>query len=263
MERREAHMSPTGASSRELAGSFRELGMESGDTVLVHSSYKSLGSVIGGPGAVMDALQEALGPEGTLIVPTFNFGFCDGEPFDARTTPSRMGVLSELVRNDPNSKRVEHPIYSFAVLGARADEAASISDPSSYGADSLFGHLCKWDGKIMIIGLSYNDSMTFFHHVEELQGVSYRYLKSFSGMVTDVTGESLERTVTMYVRDIDRGVVTAVDAMGELLANKGLIRSTRIGDATVRLMGAREIFDATVEAMKKEPRLLYTLDEAL
>ncbi len=254
-------MSSVGLSSGELAGAFRGFGVESGDTVLVHSSYKSLGSVIGGPSAVVDALAHALGPEGTLIMPTFNFGFCEGEPFDARNTPSHMGVLTELVRNDPSSKRIEHPIYSFAVLGAKADEAASISDPSSYGADSLFGHLCRWDGKIMIIGLSYNDSMTFFHHVEELHGVDYRYLKSFSGKVTNVSGESFERTVTMYVRDLDRGVVTAVDAMGELLANKGTIKSTRVGEATVRLMNAQETFEATVEAMQKEPRLLYTLGE--
>lgn len=254
-------MSSAGLSFQKLAASFRDLGLGGGDTVLVHSSYKSLGPVIGGPRTVIDALQCVLGPDGTLIMPTFNFGFCEGEPFDARTTPSSMGVLTELVRKDPNSKRVEHPIYSFAVVGARADEAASISDPSSYGADSLFGHLGKWEGKIMIIGLPYNESMTFFHHVEELQGVGYRYSKSFSGIVTDVTGESCERTVTMYVRDLDRGVLTAVNAMGELLANKGLIRSTRIGHATVRLMEAQEIFDATVEAMQKEPRLLYTLDE--
>jgi hypothetical protein len=50
--------------------------------------------------------------------------------------------------------------------------------------------------------------------------------------------------------------------MGELLANKGLIRSALIGEATVRLMCAQEVFDGTVAAMKKEPRLLYTLDEA-
>jgi aminoglycoside 3-N-acetyltransferase len=254
-------MSSTGLSREALTGSFRELGVQSGDTVLVHSAYKSLGLVTDGPRAVIDALREALGLDGTLIMPTFNFGFCDGEPFDARTTPSRMGVLSELVRNDPNSQRVEHPIYSFAVLGARAAEAASISDPSSYGANSLFGYLRKWDGKIMIIGLAYNDSMTFFHHIEELQGVDYRYLKSFSGMVIDVTGKSFERTVTMYVRDLDRGVVTAGEPMGGLLANKGLIKSARIGEAMVRLMSAQEIFDATAEAMQKEPRLLYKLDE--
>jgi aminoglycoside 3-N-acetyltransferase len=195
-------------------------------------------------------------------MPTFNFGFCDGEPFDAKTTPSHMGVLTELVRKDPDSRRIEHPIYSFAVVGARADEAASISDPSSYGADSLFGRLRIWEGKIMIIGLSYNDSMTFFHHVEEMQGVDYRYPKSFSGTVIDASGATFERTVTMFVRDLDRGVVTAVNPMGELLANKGLIKSAQIGNATVRLMRAQEIFDGTVAAMQKEPRLLYTIDEA-
>lgn len=267
MEHPESHtgapgIETPGLSCRELAVSFRELGVEGGDTLLVHSAYKSLGPVRGGPTTVIAALREALGEDGTLIMPTFNFGFCEGEPFDVRKTPSHMGVLTELVRNDPRSKRVEHPIHSFAVLGAKADEAASISDPSSFGAGSLFGHLREWDAKIMIIGLAYNDSMTFFHHVEEQQGVDYRYLKSFSGTVTDAAGESLERTVTMYVRDLDLGVLTSVDAMGELLANKGLIRSARIGQADARIMQARAIFEATAEAMQKEPRLLYTLEGA-
>jgi aminoglycoside 3-N-acetyltransferase len=255
-------VSSAGIRRQELASSFGDLGVRHGDTVLVHSSYKSLGPVVGGPRTVIEALRSALGPEGTLIVPTFNFEFCEGVPFDARTTPSQMGALSELVRIDPSSRRVEHPIYSFAVLGARADEAASISDPSSYGADSLFGRLRAWDGKIMIIGLSYNDSMTYFHHVEELQGVDYRHSKSFAGAVTDAAGNPRKRTVTMYVRDVDHGVVTAVNAMGELLANKGLISSARIGKATVRLMRAQDVFDGTVAAMQKEPRLLYTIDEA-
>jgi aminoglycoside 3-N-acetyltransferase len=70
--------------------------VQRGDAVLVHSAYKSLGPVKGGPRAVIDALRQALGPDGILTMATFNFGFCDGEPFEARTTPSRMGVLSEL-----------------------------------------------------------------------------------------------------------------------------------------------------------------------
>jgi aminoglycoside 3-N-acetyltransferase len=245
-----------------LSAAFGEIGVESGDTLLVHSSYKSLGAVEGGPHAVIDALRDALGERGTLIVPTFNFAFCEGEPFDARSTPSRMGVLTEIVRQMPEATRVQHPIYSFAVLGARAGEAAAISDPSSYGRDSLFGRLRDWDGKIMIIGLPYNHSMTFFHHVEEMQGVDYRYMKSFTGTVTDVDGRSGEQTVTMLVRDLDRGVVTAVDAMGELLANKGIIHTKQIGDAKVRLMRVRDVFDATAEAMQLEPRLLYTTESS-
>jgi aminoglycoside 3-N-acetyltransferase len=252
-------VSATGLDRTELADAFRGLGVESGDALLVHSSYKSLGSVGGGPSSVIGALQDALGDQGTLIMPTFNFAFCEGEPFDARTTPSRMGVLTEIVRQMPGATRVEHPIYSFAVVGHRAREAATIANSSSYGRDSLFGRLRGWDGKIMIIGLSYNDSMTFFHHVEEMQGVDYRYMKSFTGAVTGMNGRVTERTVTMFVRDLERGVVTAVDAMGELLANKGIIRTGQVGAAEVRLMRAREVFEATASAMRSEPRLLYTI----
>ena len=158
--------------------------------------------------------------------------------------------------------RVAQPIYSFAVLGARAREAATISNSSSYGQDSLFGRLRDWNGKIMIIGLSYNNSMTFFHHVEEIEGVDYRYMKSFTGTVTSVDGQSAERTVTMLVRDLDRGVVTAVDPMGGLLANKGVIHTRQIGEARTRLMSAREVFDATADAMRREPHLLYTIERS-
>ncbi|NTU55794.1 MAG: AAC(3) family N-acetyltransferase, partial [Anaerolineales bacterium] len=84
----------------KLVEGFRGLGVEEGDTLLVHSSYKSLGPVDGGPQTVIRALEAALGTEGdgTLIMPTFNFDFNKGAPWDVRTTPSKMGVLTELVR---------------------------------------------------------------------------------------------------------------------------------------------------------------------
>jgi len=84
-----------------------------GDTLLVHSSYKSLGAVDGGPQIVVNALEAAFGPEGTLVMPTFNFDFTRGQPWDVRSTPSKMGILTELVRNDPRARRVFHPFYSF------------------------------------------------------------------------------------------------------------------------------------------------------
>src|SRR5574338_979593 len=99
----------------DLVAGFRLLGVAPGDTLLVHSSYKSFGPVEGGPQTVVNALEEALGPEGTLIMPTFNFDFNKGQPWDVRSTPSQMGVLTELVRKDPRAKRVFHPIYSFAI----------------------------------------------------------------------------------------------------------------------------------------------------
>ena len=207
----------------------------------------------------LDAIFRVIGDEGTLIAPTFNFDFCEGEPFDIRCTPSKMGIFTEYVRGHPHSRRVLHPIYSFSILGKLADELGSLRYKSSYGRDSIFGKLRELDGKIMIIGLSYNNSMTFFHHVEEMEGCDYRYFKEFTGKVTDEGGYSYEDTFLMLVRDLDRGIVTAVDPMGEVLEGEGVVAIGDIGGTTVKLMKANDVYEITAQRMKESPRLLYRI----
>ena len=247
-----------------LVEGFQELGVEQGDTLLVHSSFKSFGPVDGGPRTVIRALEAALGTEkgGTLIMPTFNFDFNKGAPWDVHKTPSKMGVLTELVRTNPRAKRVFHPFYSFAVLGKHAEMLGSLRYKSAYERDSVFGKLRDLDGKIMVIGLSYTNSMTFFHHVEQMEGVDYRFLKQFTGEVTDENGNTYTDTFEMLVRDIDKGVITEVDPMGALMEQAGVIKSARIGEADVKLMKANEVYEFTAREMKRDPHLLYYIDQS-
>ena len=247
----------------KLVEGFRELGVAEGDTLLVHSSYKSFGEVDGGPQTVIRALEAALGTDkdGTLIMPTFNFDFNKGVPWDVRTTPSKMGVLTELVRLDPRAKRVFHPFYSFAILGKHAEMLGGLKYKSAYERNSVFGKLRDLDGKIMVIGLSYNDSMTFFHHIEQLEGVDYRFLKQFTGEVTDENGNTYTDTFEMLVRDIDKGVMTMVDPMGALMEEAGIIKIRKIGEADVKLMKANEVYAFTAREMRRDPFLLYYIDK--
>lgn len=245
----------------DLVDGFRSLGVEAGDTLLVHSSYKSFGPVDGGPQTVVSALEAVLGPEGTLIMPTFNFDFNKGQAWDVRSTPSKMGVLTELVRVDPRAKRVFHPFYSFAILGKHAEMLGGLRYKSSYERNSVFGKLRDLDGKIMVIGLSYNDSMTFFHHIEQMEGVDYRFLKQFTGEVTDWDGTTRTDTFEMLVRDIDKGVLTMVDPMGALMEKKGVIKSAKIGEADVKLMKANEAYAFTAREMRRDPHLLYKIEK--
>lgn len=247
----------------DLVDGFRTLGVEAGDTLLVHSSYKSFGPVDGGPQTVIRALEMALDTEhdGTLIMPTFNFGFNKGEPWDVRTTPSKMGVLTELARQDPRAKRVFHPFYSFAVLGKHAEMLGGLRYKSAYERNSVFGKLRDLDGKIMVIGLSYTNSMTFFHHIEQMEGVDYRFLKQFTGEVTDADGRTYTDTFEMLVRDIDKGVITEVDPMGFLMEEKGVIQVRKIGEADVKLMKANEVYAFTAREMRRDPHLLYQIEK--
>ncbi len=243
-----------------LIEKFQAIGLRSGDTLLLHSAYKSFGGVEGGPQTVIDALLQVLGADGTLIMPTFNFDFCKGEPWDVRNTPSQMGAMTNMVREHPQAKRVFHPIYSFAVLGKHADFLSEGPYKSSYGPNSLFAKLRQIDGKIMVVGLRYTDSMTFFHHVEEMEGVDYRYMKAFTGFVTDEDGKTYEDTFTMLVRDIEKGVITEVDPMGELMEKAGVISVHKIGDAKVCLMKSNDVYEFTAREMRRDPKLLYQIE---
>jgi aminoglycoside 3-N-acetyltransferase len=90
-----------------------------------------------------------------------------------------------------------------------------------------------------------------------MEGVDYRFLKQFSGEVTDENGNTYTDTFEMLVRDIDKGVITEVDPMGDLMEKAGIIKIREIGEADVKLMKANEVYEFTAREMKRDPYLLY------
>jgi len=202
--------------------------MTAGDTIFVHSAYTTLsrapGGVEGGPQTVIEAILSVIGPGGTLIMPTFNYDFLRGTPWDMRTSPSQMGVLTEVVRKDPRAKRMFHPVYSMAAIGAHADEVAAQRATDCFGETTIFSKFREWDAKILILGLAYSKSITFLHHCEQAAGVDYRFLKEFKGAAIDAQGKPSEETITMFVRDVERGVVLDFEPIGALLDSQAADR---------------------------------------
>ena len=241
---------------KKLVAEFKRIGLEEKDVVFVHSSFKSFGGVEGGPQTVVDALIHILGNEGTLIVPRFNFDFSTHNmPWDIRTTPSQTGIISEFVRKDPRSFSVFHPIYSFSIIGKHAKELVKHRYKGSYSKDSIFHKLRILDAKILEIDRVYHGS-TMYHYVEEMVGVDYRYLKNFTGTVTDENGKSYEDTFNIHVLDWDRNFRTNVWTMRKILEEKGVMKIDRMGDATVWYMKAEDMYRVTADAIKKNPHIL-------
>ena len=251
-----------------MAENWRQSGLELGDTALIHSSLKRTFRRFLREGVnissedVLASLLTAVGKDGTILLPLYNFGFSSGAPFNIFQTPSHMGALTECGRLHPKSVRTGHPIYSFSVIGRHSDLFRSVDNFSGYGADSPFALLKDLNGKIAVIDLPDQQSMTFYHHIEEMNDVDYRYHKAFTGEYTGYNGETEMKTYGLFVRDLEKGVLTHVDPMGEVLWNKGHYCGCRPGEGNgMRVINAQKMFDEVSEVIKQgnSEGLLYKI----
>lgn len=252
-----------------LVNEWRKSGVNEGDTVLLHSSikrtfrrYLDLGVRLT-PEDILNSFLEAVGESGTLILPLFNFDFTKNVDFDIRTTPSHMGVLTEAARKHPLAERTGHPIYSFAVIGAKSHKFKDINNFSGYGTDSPFAILHELGGKIAVLDLPDQNSMTFYHYVEEMHEVDYRYHKKFQGNYIDKLGNIELREYGLFVRNIEKGVLTHVNPAGELMWSKGLYQGDRPNEGSgLRVILAKEAYNFISDIIKsdKAKDILYRIE---
>lgn len=170
-----------------LVDDLRSLGLAAGDTVLVHSSLNAIGWVAGGPQAVVDALQEVVTSDGTLVMPTHTGQY--GDPaqwsnppvpddweetiresmpaFRPEVTPTRgMGAIPECFRCYPDAVRSRHPEVSFAAWGS---DARTIVEDHGYdfglGENSPLAEVYDRDGDVLLLGVGH-DTNTSLHLAE-------------------------------------------------------------------------------------------------
>lgn len=246
-------------SKKDLLDGFGKIKIES-DTIVVHTSYKSLGGVEGGADTVIDVMQELMGKNGTVLFPAFNFqSWTETHYFDVLETPSKMGMITEMARLRPNAKRTPHPIYSFSALGARADEFSKTEDVEAYGPSSAFALFHKLNATIISIGLDFNNSFSMHHYIEYNVGCDYRRVKEFAGIYMGYDRVPQIKTYSMFVRLNDRVKTYIVPGMNELL-HAGVIKEVQVGAAKVHYLTANEFFDNMSVIVREHPEKLHQLE---
>ncbi len=172
----------------QLARELTALGLRPGDCVMMHSSLSALGPVDGGAETVVDALRDAIGSEGTLIVPAFRDNvWADGENFtnsdcDCSSAdglchsqqPGLQGVIAEAVRRRPGSLRSCHPTHSWVALGPAARDLliGHRQSPTMCGPGNPFEELVRRNGCLLLLGVQVN-TVTLWHYYEERLRVPY------------------------------------------------------------------------------------------
>jgi aminoglycoside N3'-acetyltransferase len=213
---------------------------------------------------LLESFVEAVGEDGTLLLPLFNFDFCHGKVFDYANTPSMMGSLTEFARQDSRFLRTRHPVYSFAVTGSKSEDFVALNNRSALADDGPFGLLRRLDGKIAVLDLDDQNSMTIYHHIEEVNTVDYRYHKSFTGTYIDYNGVASLQTYEVFVWDEVQGVITDVNRAGDLLWSQGLYTGDRPGvHSGLRTIKAQEMFHVVTQVIRagKAREFLYSISQ--
>lgn len=201
---------------------------------------------------IIKTLLEKLGPNGTLIVPTFSFKSIKSKFFDIKNTPSEMGMISEIIRKHPNSIRTGHPVYSFAVLGKKKFFFKNMNNFDAFSSKSPFQKIYDYNFKIAIMDLPDSKSMTFYHFIEQINKIDYRFIKEFSVKYKNHKGLIKKKKYKIFVRDIKKKVITEVDRAGKHLWKKKIFTGDMPGEKTgVRLAWAKDIFDCITDIIKK------------
>lgn len=171
--------------SRLIRG-LEALALQQGDVVMLHSSVKAVGHVVGGPDVILQALLDVMGPRGTLMMlvgwdaaPYEMAAWPEARrrayldecpPYDPARSPAvrAWGVLAGYLRTWPGARRSDHPDSSFAAVGSRA-EWITADHPLQYGhgPGSPLAKLCEARGKVLLLGAEF-DSITLLHYAEHL-----------------------------------------------------------------------------------------------
>ena len=158
-----------------MAADLRAIGVCDGDHLGLGVSFRSLSVIEGGPEAFVNALMDAVGTHGTIMLPSYTKVNAH-RIFDHNTTPAYTGLIPETLRQYPASRRSTHPTNSVVALGHMAEHLTRAHDPSA--REYLpYSTLSELGGKILCIGLG--DNLVGFrhevqHHAGLLEKVTYR-----------------------------------------------------------------------------------------
>ena len=219
---------------------LRDLGVQSGSVLVVHTAFSKVRPVEGGPPGLILALTEVLGPGGTLVMPSMTDD--DDHVFDPTATPCRhMGVVADTFWRQLGVLRGDTP-HAFAALGP---EAAGIVAPQPvdvpHGPDSPVGRVHALDGWILLLGVNH-DANTTVHLAEAMAGVRYR-------IPHHVTVRRNGTAVRVDYEEIDHCCrrFTLVDGW---LEDARAQRRGTVGHGEARLMRSRAVVSAVMGRLR-------------
>lgn len=241
---------------QSLKQDLAAMGLTGAETILIHSSMKSIGEVEGGADTVLDALMEYFA-QGLLLLPTHTWRFMDGgnTVFDVRNSPCCVGILPELFRQRPGVIRSLHPTHSMAAYGkdAAAYLAGELETSTPCAPGGCYDRLRTVHGKILLLGVTHARN-TFIHSVEEVLNVPHRLTdKPLKLTVVDEAGESHTAYMRRHYNADQPHISEDFVKLEQAYLDCGAAQNTKLGDAKCILCDAEGVFRVTRHVLAPNP----------
>lgn len=246
-----------------LRGQLEALGLAPGDSVLVRAAVGAVGRVKGGLGeALIGALRDAVGPQGTLVGLAFTrnfplFRLDPGYVFRADTAPT-TGALAKLLLEQPGARRSRHPTNSFVAIGAGAERVLEGHDETAPCFLPMRA-LLELRGKQVLIGCAESSpGFTTVHWAQHELGLSTRSLLSGRvGVLYEKDGE-VRRFRRRDIGGCSRGFARFYSDY----VRAGVLKTGQVGRAYAIAVDAAQAYPIEYQRLRRDPR--YALcDDAL
>lgn len=214
-----------------IVAGIRDLGLKSGDLVLLHSALSSLGDVDGGADTVIDAFIDTLGVNGTLVVPTFG----------------KLGIITETLRKREKSVESVHPYASVAAIGKDAETICRDHwrAETAHGDNTPYSKIADLDGYVCLLGVD-QDRNTTLHTVEAL--LKLPYLKRTNAQTFETSQGTIEKSWA-YFPGPHRDFI----GFDHVLKNSGKMKVGRISGSVARLIKSQDLIELGLEHGKRRP----------
>ncbi len=231
---------------RQLREQIKSAGITPQDTVVIHSSLKSIGEVEGRAEGLIAAFCDHL-QEGLLIIPTHTWANVHAKQpiFDVRSSKPCIGALPTVAAFHPAAVRSLHPTHSMAVFGKRAAEYVKgeqrFCDPMP--PESCWGRLYDERAKLLLVGVGQQRN-TFIHAIEERAGVPNRLTaEPVPFTVVDAVGNAIPHALRTHITPGTRDVSLNFVRMNDILERAGVVKRAMIGEAETVVCDAHAMTD--------------------
>lgn len=230
--------------------------MRRGDHLTVHSRLLSFGCIEGGAEMVFRCLREAVGAQGTIVVPTYTLAA--GTIYDRANTPSQgVGILCEYVRTLPGVVRSACPMHNHAGIGDLAPVLEMPDGTVSIGKGSDFDALHQAGFRLLLLGTGFSTGASFIHHVETIAAVPYRQWYDIPRQYVVPRGSIATMTCRYYGRPDDR-IIENFDCIEGHLVNAGFTKVIAAPLGASRLVDLDTLSSVCLEMLQHDVYALVT-----